>query len=195
MAERRGSADADEFVGLQGEVPEGMVQNVGDAGAEVGGVPGGVGAVAGLQAVAADAAVGQRGGVDDIFGVVEVKYDFQFVDALYRRDAPVFGRACHPVDKPFQAVAQRQGAVCLDLHRAPLGVKLPDQCRGELQQGFASGNHHVPGRMAAYLGHNLVVGHLAAAAMVGVAEIACHVASAQPYEHRRGAGVEPLALQ
>lgn len=165
-------------MGLEGEAPAGMGEDVAD---DVVGVV----ARAGLQE---EARRGQQ--VGDALDVLAFVDYLELVDAV---DTPggFLGGACHPVD----AGGDGKGAVGLYLDVEAGAFERAHQSVVELKQGLAAGDHDVARGKCRYLPYNLGGAHLGVGREVGVAEGAAAVAAAETQKHGGCAGVESLALQ
>ena len=178
--------DADEFVGLEAEVPLGVAEGVLDGGLEDGGVALGIACVAGLQAPYL--------GVEHLFDglhVLSLEDGLQFVgledDSLRQH----LGRAGYPVDGVWQQVC----AVGFYLYVEAYFVQGIDQLRQVvLQRGFAACNDGVAGFVRGCGYDDFLHRHFPAFLVTGVAEDAMQVAAAGADEHGGCACVASLAL-
>lgn len=126
----------------------------------------------------------------NLFHILILEYELQLV---YTVNIPgsILGRACHPVYLNGHGAS----AVGFYLHIELLGLDGSHQVGIELQGRLTACYDKVARRV---YGHSLgyfISGHLSETEMVGIAEIALAVATAQAQKHSRGAGIETLALK
>ena len=98
----------------------------------------------------------------------------EFVDVL-KLHTGTLGRAGHPIH--HAPLGQRQGAIGFYLHGHAMAMQQIHQRGGELQKGLTTGQHHVVGRIGAYLAHNVFFSHDAVPLMLCITKSALHIAS------------------